>query len=286
MQEINHIEDLKVTKPKVLNITVVGKPNSGKSTLINYIMNDKICIVSEKPHSTRDNVLAIYNDEQYQLIFTDTPGVNDSKQKVFQTLTSKALNSLKNCDCALFLIDATKPLPSYILQLVNPDLINLAVITKIDLVNHNKLLPLTEKLSGKFQNIFSISHNPKDLNRINYVLDFLKSQAKEEDLMFPVKFVTNKSPISRMVDRVQEVLFSVYDKEIPYHVHIDLDYEIKKDQYYVYITLRVNRSYQPIILGKIHALGPKIRKNLQNYLKKQVHSFIDVKLIKKPREKK
>lgn len=267
---------------KTLNIAIIGKPNSGKSSLLNKIMNDMISIISEKPHSTREPVLAVYNHNEYQLVFVDTPGVNDSTKSDFQLLTSKALSCLQDCDCGLFLIDATKPIPNYILELAknNHNKLNIAVITKIDLVNKGKLLPMTKKLSEVFPNIFSLSLDKTHDHKINYVLDFLMNNSVEKSWEFSNLFVTTKSDVSKMKDRIQEILFKFLHKEIPYNLDIELTHEIKNKTYFIYIIIRGIAKYKPILLGKIHNIGPEVRKNLQKQLGKKVNSFITYKIQK------
>lgn len=267
---------------KILNVALVGKPNSGKSSLINYIMGDLICIVSEKPHSTREAVLAVLNKQDTQIVLIDTPGVNDSKKKEFKELTSKAIGCLKQADCALFLIDSTKSVPQYILDLAeeNSSKINIAVITKIDSVNKGRLLPMTHKLSRIFNHIFSISMAKEDEKKIDHLLEFLKNQAKPGEWQFPKEFITQKSDISKMEDRVKEALFSLLHKEIPYQLEIGITEEVKNKHHYVYIIVKGSAKYKPIVLGKISELGPKIRENLKKQLGKNVHSFLEYKVDK------
>jgi GTP-binding protein Era len=270
---------------KILNIAVVGKPNSGKSSLINFIMNDCLCIVSIKPHSTRDPILAIYNKDDYQLVFVDTPGINDSTKCEFKSLSSKALACLQDCDCGLFLIDPTKPVPNYILNLAknNANKLNIAVITKIDLVNKGRLLPITAELSKYFTHIFSLSVTDKYSHKVQYLMDFLIENTTDQEILFPKSMITDRPESERMKDRVREGLFSILNREIPYNLTVELDHEIKNNAHFVHITVIGMERHKPIFLSKIEYLGPEIRKNLQKQLGHNVHSFLTYKSKKNRR---
>jgi GTP-binding protein Era len=264
---------------KGVKVALIGEPNSGKSTLANRFLNKKICIVSAKPHSTREPTLAVYREEDFEIIFVDTPGIGTSRKKESLELVRKAISSIEDVDLLIFLIDATKKrISSKILQIAeSTSKPKLALITKVDAVNKGRLLPLTAELSNVFKDILAFS--AKNSYGYEFLLKTIKnySQEKEESYLIDE---TNRSISMLICDRVREVLFDTFDDEIPYKISVDLkDMYKKKSENYIYINLGCTKSQKPIILNRIKELSIKIRENISQFLNEKVHSFVEVKVI-------
>lgn len=261
-------------KNKSLTISIIGKPNSGKSALLNYILGNKFCIVSPRAHSTREAVLGVFNVENTQLIFTDTPGLSVIRKKDFMFLSNITEKILSNNDLAILVIDACDDRPSrfphHIIRIVNKAKVPLIVfLNKVDISGTRKLLPLTEHLVQLgVKQIFSGSAITG--KGINTLINYLVSQAKPQDWFFDENFKTSRSINDRMKDRIKEVLFAILDKEIPYQLDIELQEKENKTE----VIIRSPACYKHIILGHIKEISIKSRERLSAFLNKKLNLYI------------
>ena len=149
------IKMYKIMKYKFGYISVIGKPNAGKSTLINSLIGEKVAIVSNKPQTTRNNILGILNgiknDITYQLVFIDTPGIHTSKNSLDKYMMKNVRSAIGGCDILVYLIDGTKKLEQqeldYIKNLTDKDINVIVCVTKIDVLKFESTLPFLMKIA-------------------------------------------------------------------------------------------------------------------------------------------
>lgn len=241
-----------------VKVGIIGSPNVGKSSFINTIMNNKICIVSSSPHSTREPVLAVTKYKDTQIIFVDTPGISDKKNlSYFNKYAEQYLNLV-----CLFFFDATKSVNMQLMTLGAYCSKPIALFNKIDKVNRGRLLPKTAILSDVFKDIFYISCLTKE--NIDLVLDEVIKYATEGE---EIEFETSSSILDRFNDRAYEVLFRLFKEEIPYHLEVTT----KLDDREIIQTIYASEKYRHIILGKYIVLKKLIKKNIEETNNMKIH---------------
>ena len=265
---------------KLITVSIFGAPNSGKSTFGNSVLNNKVCIVSSKPNTTRDTTLAIYNKGDTQVVFLDTPGISTKRRKDEMLLTKIAKKTLNSSDFCLFLFDGTKRIPAHILEYANSITIpKVALINKVDLVSKGRLLPHVVILKDVFKDIFfgsALHDDYEDL--LEYIIDY----AKESEWDFPEDMITNRDKNAMINDRTQEAIFELMSDEIPYNTEVKLVELYEKQDKSIVISqeILISRKYKHIFLGLIKKLSIKSRLNLEKALKTKVHLFINLKYLK------
>ncbi len=280
MNNINHDYD-KNTK-KHIKIGIFGEPNVGKSTLINKISDFRSCMVSNTPHTTKDLTFAAVTSHNCQIIFVDTPGISTSSKKEITLLNNIAYNADNNTDLNLFLFDPKQIFfPIHLIELSKKlNKTNIAIINKIDCVTKGKLLPYTAKLAPYFKNILYISAYKGD--GLNYLKSFLFKYCNKPGFIFEAQNKTNRDYTDLIIDRVQEVLFSVLKKEIPHQIGIQIlpSEKFKNGSELFKVNLLCKRSHKIILVGHIKELSSKIRKNIEVFLDKKTHIQLNV-LVRK-----
>ena len=255
-------------------VGIIGRPNVGKSTLINSIIKRKVAITSNKPQTTRNIIQGIYNEDKVQIVFVDTPGIHKPTNKLGKTLNKQAYYSINDTDIILFIVDAYDGLGKgdiYILdKLKKVDKPIILVINKIDKITHEEIL-----------------------NRINIedLIDTLKKYLPDNIKYYNEDSITNKSIDFLMSEIVREKVFNFTDEEVPHSITCVTDsVEVGKTSYKIRISIIVDRdSLKKIIIGKqgemIKKIGIASRKDLEELLNRNVYLELFVKTVKKWREK-
>lgn len=267
-------------KRKSITVAVFGAPNSGKSTLSNKIVNEEVCMVSSKPHTTRVPTLAIYTKNETQVVFIDTPGIGSGAKKEELKLASIARKTLESADFCLFIFDAKKKPQMNLLNFA--DLISkpkIAMINKIDLVSKGRLLPIINELKTVFKDIFCgaiLEKVPTDM------LDFIVKNATEKEWAYDQKQKSTRDFSELINDRTQEIIFELMNQEVPYQTQVFLT-EVKEQNNGSLIirqTIQIDQAHRHIFLGKIKEISMKSRKKITHILKKKIHLFITIKIKK------
>lgn len=269
------INDQNNSEEKILYVSLIGKPNSGKSSLVNHIINKKISAISNKPNTTTNIIRGVYMENKTQIIFIDAPGIS---YKIGSTAKNEIAKSTINEDnINLFLFPANEYFDKHVLalsKLINPKN-KIALITKIDLISKSKLLPMTTKLQEMgFENILYISVIKKD--GINNLKFFLLSNAKSGNWEFSPTENSDRTIFDLMKEATKEVLFTKLYKELPYEIKIT-NGEIKtneKKEYIVYQYLDFKKNAHHILLGQIKDISIAAAKNMEEYLDKKVHLYL------------
>lgn len=276
-------------------IGLIGRPNVGKSTLMNQIIGKKIAITSNKPQTTRNIIQGIYNDSDCQIVFVDTPGIHKPNHKLGKYLNKQAYYSIDDVDVILFLADASLPLgggDKYIIgrfnELNKPVIL---ILNKIDKMNKEQIfLKIAEyKELYDFSEIVPVSAL-KNKN-IDTLLKVIKEHLTDNIKYFNDNQVTNKSKEFIISELIREKIFNLTTDEVPHSITCIVEkIEGKKDSLVINACVIVDRdSLKKIIIGhngnKIKEIGIKARKDIEQFVGKKVFLDIYVKTIKKWRDK-
>ncbi len=268
----------------------IGAPNAGKSTLLNQCVGAKIAIVTPKEQTTRFRIRGIRVLNDTQLIFTDTPGIFNAKQKLDQAMVKAAWSGATESDRTLLLIDAIKGLDERsraVLERAKADQIPLhaIILNKVDRVAKDQLLALTaqvQELSGIDQ-IFMVSALTGD--GVEDLLNWLCQEAPEGPWLYPADQLSDLNERLIAAEYTREQLFYTLRQELPYVLHVETEHwqERKDGSVKIDQTIYVERDgHKGIILGKkgqqLKAIGEKSRKNLTHALGRPVHLFLHIKV--------
>ncbi len=274
-------------------VTIVGRPNVGKSTLMNKLIGENLSIITDKPQTTRKRILGILSDEEYQIIFLDTPGMLNPKYLLQQKLVEYIEVSVKDADVIIFMItvkdlDKEKKIfenedfQKMILKSKKPKLL---LINKVDLTNSEKVTGAIKFLEKDklFSRIIPISAT--EGYNIPYVLDSIIEFLPEHPKYYPDDQLTTEDERFFVSEKIREKILEIFHDEIPYSVEVVIEdfKEREKGKDYISAVIVVEReSQKPIILGKkgskIKKLGNLARKSIEDFLMREVYLELRVKV--------
>ena len=275
---------------KLLKALIVGKPNVGKSTLLNFLVGEKVSIVSRKAQTTQQNTTGVITKDDSQLIFFDTPGLNKIEKKIRISETFKAV--AENVDVLIYMVDNRKKSQSIDDQFSNWLNNNenrfrkkILIVNKIDCIEKVKLFEITKKINGviNFDETFfiSLSKNSGTESLINWI----EKQAYSNEWVFQQNYKSNVGKKKFLSELTREKVFEYIHEEIPYNLEIKTDYiePVGNKSLKVYQTVWLNKkSYKPIILGKegksIKIISIQARLDMEKFLRSRVHLFIRLKI--------
>ena len=276
-------------------VSVIGRPNVGKSTLINSIIGKKIAITSDKPQTTRNIIQGIYTKDDTQIIFVDTPGIHKPNHKLGKYLNRQTYDNIEGVDVILFLVAANEkigPGDKFILEkLKEIDTPVILGINKIDKLTHEEILKkiLEYKDLYDFKEIVPIS-GLKNKN-VDELLKTLKNYLTDNVMYYGENEITNRSLEFMMSEIIREKVFLLTHEEVPHSVTCTIDIvETAKTSMTIHASIIVDRdSLKRIIIGSkgsmIKNIGTKARIDLEELLEKKVYLDLRVKTIKKWRDK-
>jgi GTP-binding protein Era len=264
-------------------ISILGRPNVGKSTLFNRILGEKIAIISEKPQTTRNRILGVKNVEGGQFIFLDTPGIHEGRSKLNQRMVATAVSAGRDADVLLFLIEASSPAvkedEQMIKSLEGSQGVFLLVINKIDLVRKATLLPTIDRYQKvhAFEAIIPISAITGE--GVNILLNEILKYLPESPPYYPEEVITDQTERFLVSEIIREKVIQHAYQEIPYKAAITVEsFKEKPERNLVVIqaTIHVERSTQKkILIGKggqkLKAIGEMAREKIESLLEKRVY---------------
>jgi GTP-binding protein Era len=273
---------IKNPNEKKLYVSVIGRTNSGKSTLINHIMNRKITAVSSRPHTTTRVIKGIYTEGSCQIVFLDTPGITYVNGSTRNNEIAKAsINKDDDNHLNIFVFPANRYLEDRMISFSKfiPANKKIALITKIDTIQKPKLLPMTKRLNELgFDNILYFSI--KDPICLEDLKTFLLQNAKEGEWDYDAELKTDNTIKGLVTEATKEVLFNKLYEEIPYQIKIKNETIDTNDkgEYIIHQQLILKKNAHHIILGRIKEISIEIAKNIQEYLhtKKKIHFFLKI----------
>ena len=276
-------------------VTLIGRPNVGKSTLINSIVGKKVAITSSKPQTTRNIIQGIYNDNDSQIVFVDTPGIHKPNHKLGKTLNKQAYYSIGDVDIILLLVDGSEELgkgDKYIIETLKEQKKPvILIINKIDKINKEEILLKINEYKDlyDFKEIIPLSALKK--NNIDTVTKVLKNYLTDSIKYYEDDMYTNKTIPFIIAETVREKVFNLTDEEVPHSITcVTENIEKKKESYFINVAIIVDRdSLKKIVIGKhgskIKEIGTKARMDIEEILDSKVYLDLFVKTIPKWRDK-
>lgn len=269
-------------------VSIVGMPNVGKSTLLNMIAGQKIAIISDKPQTTRNKILAIYTNEDEQIIFTDTPGIHKPHNKLGEVMVKAANESMSDVDVILFCVDATKPIckteqniAENIKKLKIPCIL---VINKVDLMKKDLLLPLIADYSNMHDFEAIVPLSAKEGDGIEILLNNIRQFIPYGPKFYYDDMVTDQPEKQIAAEIIREKLLWLLDKEIPHGVAIEIQ-KMKENKNVTSINASIyceKASHKGIIIGKngemLKKTGTLARQDIEKMLDKKVYLELWVKV--------
>ena len=276
-------------------VSIVGRPNVGKSTLLNKILEKKIAITSDKAGTTRNLILGVYNDSDSQIVFVDTPGIHKPEHKLGNVLNKKAYLMTSDVDLVLFVVDISKGFgkgDNFILdRLKSEEAKVILILNKVDNIKPDELIKKIDELKElyDFKEIIPTSAI-KGIN-INDLIKTLKKYLPNDFKYYEDDYVTNQPKSLIITERVREKVLRLTEDEIPHTVTCVLEtYEEKKDLLKLGVLIVIDReNIKKIIIGKngsmLKKIGSEARLDLEEYFGKKVYLSLYVKVIKNWRDR-
>ena len=276
-------------------VSIIGRPNVGKSTLLNALVNQKIAITSDKAQTTRNIIQGIYNEDDYQIVFVDTPGIHKPVNKLGRVLNKQSYSFIKDVDVVLFVIDAKEGIGKgdkwVIENLAKTEAPVILVINKIDKINEEQILmTITEyKDLFPFAEIVPTSALKKD--NVNRLIEVIKKYLNDDIKYFDDDMITSSTMNFMVAEIVREKLLNATEEEVPHSLTCHcIKYEEKKDIINIMVDIVVDRdSLKKIIIGKngskLKEIGILARNEIEEMVDKKVYLELFVKTIKNWKDK-
>ena len=287
-----------MTKPfKSGFVAIVGRPNVGKSTFMNYVLGQKIAIMSDKAQTTRNKIQGVYTKDDAQIVFLDTPGIHKPKHELGEFMVKSAYSALKEVDAVLFMVNVSEkrgPGDDFIIEklkgIKTPIFL---VLNKIDLVTPEVLLERVESYKDAldFAGVFPIS--VLQGNNVNELMEALINALLEGPQYYPADQITDHPEYFVVSELIREKILQLTQEEIPHSVAVTVD-KMQKDEFdkvHVYANIIVERKSQKgIIIGKggrlLKEIGTRARRDIQQLLGNKVYLELWVKVEKDWRKRK
>lgn len=276
-------------------VTIIGRPNVGKSTLMNNIMGEKLSIVSNKPQTTRNNIQTILTTDDYQIIFVDTPGIHKPKHKLGEYMVSAAKDSIRDVDLVLFLTNPDEEIgrgDRYILEILkNTDIPVFLVMNKIDENTQERLAKSLQEYSKEinFKEIIPISAL-KGKN-VDNLIKLMVENMPEGPKYYPEDMITDVQEKFIVSEIVREKALKTLRDEVPHGIAVDIVQmkQGKNGTYHIEVDLICEKdSHKGIIIGKngqcLKKIGETSRYELERFLRSKVNIKIWVKVRKEWRD--
>ena len=287
-----------MTKPfKSGFVAIVGRPNVGKSTFMNYVLGQKIAIMSDKAQTTRNKIQGVYTKDDAQIVFLDPPGIHKPKHELGEFMVKSAYSALKEVDAVLFMVNVSEkrgPGDDFIIEklkgIKTPIFL---VLNKIDLVTPEVLLERVESYKDAldFAGVFPIS--VLQGNNVNELMEGLINALPEGPQYYPADQITDHPEYFVVSELIREKILQLTQEEIPHSVAVTVD-KMQKDEFdkvHVYANIIVERKSQKgIIIGKggrlLKEIGTRARRDIQQLLGNKVYLELWVKVEKDWRKRK
>lgn len=277
-------------------VAIIGRPNVGKSTLLNRIVKQKIAIMSDKAQTTRNKIQGVYTTPDAQIVFIDTPGIHKPKHRLGDFMVETAYSALREVDATLFMVSAEQPRgrgDDFIIErLKKSETPVYLIINKIDTIHPDKLFAIIEDYQSQMDFAEIIPISATEGNNVDKLLTILEDRMPEGPQYYPEDQVTDHPEYFIVSELVREKVLLLTREEVPHSVAVVVE-DMRRDEYdkvHVQATIIVERSSQKgIIIGKggkmLKDIGIKARKDIENLLGNKVYLELWVKVQKNWRDK-
>lgn len=269
-------------------VSIIGRPNVGKSTLINRLVGEKIAIISSKPQTTRNNILGILTKDDMQIVFTDTPGIHEPTSKLAKLMVKNATEAMHDTDVILFLVEPIANVgrteERIIEGLKKQKAPVILVINKIDTVKKDVLLEVIAKYTQKFDFCAVVPISAMRKNGIDALMDEITPHIPEGPQFYPEDMITDQPERQMAAEVIREKLLRSLDKEVPHGIAIEI-FSMKDTKDTLKIEANIyceKQSHKGIIIGKSGAvlkkIGTQARQDLERMHEKRVYLELWVKV--------
>ena len=261
-------------------VALAGRPNAGKSTLINSLIGEKVAIVSSKPQTTRSEIRGIYTDENCQIIFTDTPGIHKPKFRLESRMNKEAADVIQGVDLIYLVVDASVPYAKgdeFVLNMVkNTGLPVFLVLNKMDKMKPEKIVKVIQQWQERYD---FAEYFPLSAKFGRSFEDLIKTTSKylpEGDLLYPAEMTIDGAENFRIAELIREKILTQTEDEVPHAAAVIIENkEFKKDKVYIQAMILVERDSQKgIMIGKqgqmLKKIGSLAREDIEKLLGKKV----------------
>ena len=276
-------------------VSFIGRPNVGKSTLLNSILGKRVAITSDKPQTTRNMIQGIYNDNDTQIVFVDTPGIHKPQNKLGKFLNKHAYFTINDVDSVIMVVDITEKIGTgdkFVIDILkNIDKPVFLVINKIDKLQREEILKKIDEYQKlyDFAEIVPVSARKKD--NVDRLIEVIKKYLPDSIKYFDDNTITNSSPSFIISEFIREKVLDLTEEEVPHSVTCIVE-DITEEENILNIsaTIVVDReNLKKIIIGKngsmIKEIGIRSRKDIEEYFGKKVYLDLFVKVVTKWRDK-
>ena len=267
---------------------ILGRPNVGKSTIINNIVNHNVSIVTDKSQTTRNNIIGIYNDADTQIVFLDTPGIHKPTQQLGKEMNNMAYSAAHDVDVAILVVDASKPFGTgdqFIIDHLDIHNVPLIIVfNKIDLARLDKAEELKKQYRAIFPKATFVDTVAKEAFNIDTLINTVKGFLSEGPAYYPVEMVTDKDEIFQIKEIIREKVLKQLSEEVPHSIAIYMDHiEWEHKPIQIFASIIVEKDSQKgIVIGaggkRIKEIGSRARRDIEKLLNKHVFLELQVKV--------
>jgi GTPase len=274
-------------------VNIFGAPNAGKSTLLNALLGEQLVITSHKVQTTRHRILGILTEDNYQIVFSDTPGIIEPKYKLHQKMMAQVKSALEDADVAILLHDITQPAEEFetIVNTLKLKVPAILLLNKTDLVKDKKeLAALVKQYAEKYPQWEVLPVSAAKKHSIDKVIPMVLKHLPEGMPYYPEDSVSDRPVRFFVSELIRQQIYNLYHEEIPYHTAVIIQaFEEKETLNVIKAEIIVARETQKVIMiGKggslIKQLGINSRKSIEEFLEKKVHLELFVKVRPKWRD--
>ena len=261
-------------------VALAGRPNAGKSTLINSLIGEKVAIVSSKPQTTRSEIRGIYTDENCQIIFTDTPGIHKPKFRLESRMNKEAADVIRGVDLIYLVVDASVPYAKgdeFVLNMVkNTGLPVFLVLNKMDKMQPEKIVKVIQQWQERYEFAEYFPLSAKFGRSFEDLIKTTRKYLPEGDLLYPAEMTSDGAENFRIAELIREKILTQTEDEVPHAAAVLIENkEFKKDKVYIQAMILVERDSQKgIMIGKqgqmLKKIGSLAREDIEKLLGKKV----------------
>ena len=261
-------------------VALAGRPNAGKSTLINSLIGEKVAIVSSKPQTTRSEIRGIYTDEDCQIIFTDTPGIHKPKFRLESRMNKEAADVIQGVDLIYLVVDASVPYAKgdeFVLNMVkNTGLPVFLVLNKMDKMKPEKIVKVIQQWQERYDFAEYFPLSAKFGRSFEDLIKTTRKYLPEGDLLYPAEMTSDGAENFRIAELIREKILTQTEDEVPHAAAVLIENkEFKKDKVYIQAMILVERDSQKgIMIGKqgqmLKKIGSLAREDIEKLLGKKV----------------
>ncbi|MGV3111580.1 GTPase Era [Staphylococcus pettenkoferi] len=277
-------------------VSIIGRPNVGKSTFVNRVIGHKIAIMSDKPQTTRNKIQGVMTQEDAQIIFLDTPGIHKPKHKLGDYMMRVARNTLAEIDAIMFMVNINEEIgrgDEYIMEMLkHGDTPVFLVLNKIDLVHPDDLMPKIEQYQTYMDFTEIVPISALEGHNVDHFIEVLKSYLPEGPKYYPDDQISDHPEQFVVSELIREKILHLTSEEIPHSIGVNVDRMIKESESRVRIeaTIFVERNSQKgIVIGKggkkLKEVGKRARLDIEHLLGSKVYLELWVKVQKDWRNK-